>query len=140
CPAEFLAACKCPLRPPPLECPHLYPKVERTNLYTIATLHHLRSHLGLAAVDTSEDVPLMDGLRAAAAQIERAAGRHFLPRRTTVVHGEGVHSTELLLGEDLRELIAVEAAIGNIPLEDVVALPASGPASVLSLKNGRFFT
>lgn len=109
-------------------------------MYTIATLHHLRSHLGLAAADTSEDVRLMDALRAAAAQIERAAGRHFLPRRTTIVHREGVHSTELLLGDDLLELIAVEDANGTIPLEDVVTLPANGPASVLTLKNGRFFT
>src|SRR5690606_3735210 len=140
CPAEFLAACKCPLRPPPFECPQLYPKVERTNMYTIATLHHLRSHLGLAAADTSEDVRLMDALRAAAAQIERAAGRHFLPRRTTIVHREGIRSTELLLGDDLLELIAVEDANGTIPLEDVVTLPANGPASVLTLKNGRFFT
>ena len=109
-------------------------------MYSIATLHHLRRHLGLADADTSEDVRLMDALRAATAQIERAAGRHFLPRHAAIVHSDGVHHTELLLGDDLLELISVEDANGTIPLEDVETIPANGPASVLTLKNGRFFT
>lgn len=109
-------------------------------MYTIATLHHLRRYLGLADADTSEDVRLMDALRASTVQIERAAGRHFLPRHAAVVHTDGVHNAELLLEDDLLELISVEDATGTIPLEDVETIPANGPASVLRLKNGRFFT
>jgi hypothetical protein len=109
-------------------------------MYTIATLHHLRRSLGLADADTSEDVRLMDALRAASAQIERAAGRHFLPRRTALIHRVGIDETELLLDDDLLELTSVEDANGTIPLEDVELLPANGPASVLLMKNGRFFT
>ena len=109
-------------------------------MYSIATLHHLRRYLGLADADSSEDVRLMDALRAATAQIERAAGRHFLPRHAALVHSDGVHNTELLLQDDLLELISVEDGNGTIPLEGVELVPAHGPASVLLLKNGRFFT
>ena len=71
-------------------------------MYTIATLHHLRRHLGLASSDTAEDVRLMDALRAASAQIERAAGRHFLPHRAALVHTMRVNKNELLLEDDLH--------------------------------------
>jgi hypothetical protein len=108
-------------------------------MYSIATLHHLRSYLGLAAADTAEDPRLMDTLRAATTQIERAAGRHFLPRREAHLHAVSIFTTELLLDDDLLELISVEDASGMILLDDIETLPARGPASVLRLKNGRSF-
>jgi hypothetical protein len=109
-------------------------------MYTIATLHHLRRHLGLASSDTAEDVRLMDALRAATAQIERAVGRRFLPHHEAHVHTASVFTNELLLDDDLLELTSVEDAVGVIPLQDVEPLPARGPGSVLRLKNGRYFT
>jgi hypothetical protein len=110
------------------------------DMYSIASLEYLRRYLGLAASDTAEDTRLIEALRAASAQIERAACRHFLPRKEVIVHTAGVSKTELLLGDDLLELIALEDANGSIPFEDVELLPARGVASVLRLKNGRYFT
>jgi hypothetical protein len=89
--------------------------------------------------DTAEDTRLMEALRAASAQIERTACRHFLPRKETIVHTGGVSKTEMLLADDLLELIGIEDALGSIPLQDVELLPARGAASVLRLKNGRHF-
>lgn len=108
-------------------------------MYTIASLFDLRRHLGLAAADTSEDARLMEALRVASAQIERAAGRHFLPRQAALVHAVGISRNELLLDDDLLDLTAVEDASGVIPLAEIDRLPANGATGVLRLKNGRTF-
>lgn len=108
-------------------------------MYTLASLHFLRRHLGLGASDTAEDSRLMESLRAASAQIERAAGRRFLPRHAALAHTGGIRHNELLLDDDLLALTALEDANGVIPPEDVERLPASGVASLLRLKNGRCF-
>jgi hypothetical protein len=109
-------------------------------MYTLASLHFLRRHLGLAAADTAEDSRLLECLRAASAQIERAAGRRFLPRHAAVAHTSGITRNELLLDDDLLALTSLEDTSGSIPLEDVDRLPASGVASLLRLKHGRCFT
>ena len=109
-------------------------------MYSIAGLEYLRRYLGLAPSDTAEDTRLMEALRAASAQIERAACRHFLPRHEAIVHTAGLSHTELLLADDLLELTAVEDAQGAIDLADVEMLPLHGAASILRLKNGRCFS
>lgn len=109
-------------------------------MYSLASLGYLRRHLGLATADTAEDARLMEALRVASAQIERAAGRRFLPRYDTIIHRGVGSGSELLLEDDLLELLAVEDAAGEIPLSEVTALPEQGAASLLRLKNGRFFT
>ena len=50
-------------------------------MYTLSTLYRLRARLGLAATETGDDFRLTTALEAASVQIERAAGRHFSPRR-----------------------------------------------------------
>lgn len=109
-------------------------------MYTIASLYDLRRHFGLAASDTSEDARLLEALRAASTQIERAAGRHFLPWRATLAHTAGIRRNELLLNDDLLVLMALEDASGAISLDAIDSLPSRGAASVLRLKNGHAFT
>lgn len=109
-------------------------------MYTLASLYHLRRFLGLAPSDTSEDARLMEALRSASAQIERAAGRRFLPRRDTLAHTEGFYRNELVLEDDLLELEALTDADGAISTADVERLPHGGAsASALRLRNGRYF-
>lgn len=109
-------------------------------MYTIATLHALRRHLGLATADIAEDARLMEALRAASAQIEREARRHFLPWQAALAHAPAACRNELLLNDDLLDLTAVEDGSGAVPLDEVDRLPTDGIASVLRLRNGRCFT
>jgi hypothetical protein len=110
-------------------------------VYTIATLHQLRQRLGLAAAETADDARLLAALQAAAAQIERAAGRRFCPRLATIEHHANPrYSAELLLDDDLLELSGLTNGDGSaISLNDVVTLPAEGPIAVLRLTGGVVF-
>lgn len=115
-------------------------------MYVIATLYAFRQRLGLAASDTADDARLLAVLQAASAQIERAAGRHFCPRRATLEHSIGVNSaadrTELLLDDDLLELTALTNGDGSaINLSDVLLLPGvDASSSLLLLTGGNSFT
>lgn len=109
-------------------------------MYTIGTLERLRQWLGLADEDTADDARLREALAQASAQIERAAGRRFCPRRAALPHtASGV--IELLLDDDLLEVLALTNGDGQvIPLENAQLLPAASPASLLRLTGGAAFT
>lgn len=108
-------------------------------MYTLSTLHRLRQRLGLAADDTADDARLLEALNMASAQIERAAERHFTPRRQAIRHSLS-SSLELLLDDDLLELIALTNGDGSpIPLSNVLLLPSDGPASILRLTGSSAF-
>jgi hypothetical protein len=110
-------------------------------MYTIATLYQLRQRLGLAASETADDARLLAALQAAAAQIERAAGRAFCPRLAAIQHSVNPkYTTELLLDDDLLELTSLTNGDGSaISLNDAVTLPAEGPTAVLRLTGGESF-
>lgn len=109
-------------------------------MYTLNTLHALRARLGLADSDTSDDARLLAALQAAAAQVERAAGRRFCPRQA-VLHHTVHYPTELLLDDDLLELTTLTNGDGNnIPLENVILLPDDAPAGGVLLMAGSSFT
>jgi hypothetical protein len=107
-------------------------------MYTLATLHYLRQHLGLEASDTADDVRLLAALTAATAEIERAVERRFSPRYAALRHSV-THSVELLLDADLLELVSLTNGDGTLinPAE-VVLLPSEVPAGVLRLINSTF--
>jgi hypothetical protein len=109
-------------------------------MYTLATLYQLRARLGLAASETADDARLLAALTAATAQIERAAGRRFLPRKAILAQ-DYTSSAELLLNEDLLELTSLTNGDGSgISLSDVLTIPASGPAALLHLTGSAAFT
>lgn len=109
-------------------------------MYTLNTLYALRARLGLATSETSDDARLLAALQAAAAQVERAAGRRFCPRQATLQHT--VHyATELLLDDDLLELTTLTNGDGStIPLDNVILLPDDAPAGGVLLMAGSSFT
>lgn len=106
-------------------------------MYVLSTLYALRQHIGLEAIDTSEDVRLLDALSSASASIERHTQRHFLPSQKSITHTINRHNRrELLLSEDLLSLQAViNGDDTNIDLEDVHQVASS----ILSLINGAQF-
>jgi len=108
-------------------------------MYVLNTLYALRARLGLAASETSDDARLLAALQAAAAQIERAAGRRFCPRRASLQHT--IHyPTELILDDDLLELTTLANGDGStIPLSNVILLPDDAPAGGLLLMGGSSF-
>lgn len=109
-------------------------------MYTLATLDHLRAHLGLLASETSDDPRLLRALQAASAQIERTAGRRFSPRRAALQH-DYTDARQLLLSDDLLELTSILNGDGNsIALTDVIAIPDEPPYSLLRLSGGSAFT
>lgn len=109
-------------------------------MYTLNTLHALRTRLGLAAAETSDDARLLAALQAAAAQIERAAGRRFCPRRAVLQHTIQ-YPTELLLEDDLLELTTLtNGDSSTIPLDNVILLPDDAPSGGLLLMAGSTFT
>ncbi|MBZ0275374.1 MAG: hypothetical protein K8I60_04485 [Anaerolineae bacterium] len=109
-------------------------------MYPIPTLYALRQHLGMAATETGDDNRLFAMLLAASAYVERAAGRHFVPRRATIAH-TAWDSQELLLDEDLLELLTLTNGDGSsITLGDVIHLPARGVIAALRLTGGNAFT
>jgi hypothetical protein len=113
-------------------------------MYTLATLHHLRQRLGLAASDTADDVKLLAALQAASAQIERLANRRFSPRQAVIEHDANPrHVTELLLDDDLLELTTLSNGDGStIAPANIVTLPdsnADSPTSVIRLTGGHAF-
>ncbi len=70
-------------------------------MYTLATLHNLREHLGMdAGVD---DMRLLATLQAASAAVERHANRRFAPYQATIEHTI-TNPYALFLDADLREL------------------------------------
>jgi hypothetical protein len=109
-------------------------------MYTINTLYALRARLGLADSETSDDARLLAALQAAAAQIERAAGRRFCPRQASLQHT--IHyPTELILDDDLLELTSLTNGDGNsIDPNNVILLPDDAPAGGLLLIGGSSFT
>lgn len=113
---------------------------------TLAALDQLRDHLGLGAPAagplSGEDVRLMAALEAAAAQIERSAGRRFTPTRATRPQAfHPAQPTELLLDADLLALLSLSDGAGAIPPAEVRLLPGGdAPSSVLVLTGGRAFT
>ncbi len=109
-------------------------------MYTLCTLYQLRQRLGLAAADTADDARLLAAAQMAAAQLERAAGRRFCPRRAAIPHTI-ISGVELLLDDDLLELAALTNGDGRaLPLANVLRLPADAPAGALRLTGGSAFT
>lgn len=109
-------------------------------MYTLCTLYQLRQRLGLADDDTADDMRLLAAAQMAAAQIERAAGRRFCPRRATIPHTI-TGGVELLLDDDLLELAALTNGDGRaLSLANVLLLPADAPAGALRLTGGSAFT
>ncbi len=108
-------------------------------MYTIATLYALRARLGLAPTDTADDTRLLKALCAAAAAIERAAGRHFIPRFAAVRHHFNTPRM-LLLDDDLLELMALTNGDGSsLNPAEVLRLPQYSPAGTLRLIGGSAF-
>jgi hypothetical protein len=109
-------------------------------MYTLNTLYALRARLSLADSDTAGDARLLAALQAAAAQIERAAGRRFCPRQATLQHT--VHyPTELILDDDLLELTTLtNGDSSTVPMDNVILLPDDAPAGGLLLMAGSSFT
>lgn len=102
-------------------------------MYTLSTLYQLRARLGLATADTADDTRLLAALQAASAQIERAAGRRFCPRKTALQH-DFTSSLELLLDDDLLELTSITNGDGSaVNLSDVIPVPDEAPFSFLRL-------
>ena len=109
-------------------------------MYTLSTLDQLRARLGLASSDTADDPRLLNALQAAAAQIERAAGRRFCPRQKAIQHNYS-SSLELLLDDDLLELTSLTNGDGSsINLTDVIPVPDEAPFSYLRLTGSSAFT
>lgn len=109
-------------------------------MYTISTLDQLRARLGLASTDTADDPRLLNALQAAAAGIERAAGRRFCPRQKGIQHNY-TSSLELLLDDDLLELTSLTNGDGSsINLNDVIPVPDEAPYSYLRLTGSSAFT
>ena len=108
-------------------------------MYTLNTLYALRARLGLATSETADDTRLIAALQAAAAQVERAAGRRFAPRKAALQHTI-TRATELLLDDDLLELTTLANGDGTtIPLNNVLLLPDDAPAGGLLLTVGSSF-
>lgn len=108
-------------------------------MYMLNTLYALRARLGLATSETSDDTRLLHALQAAAAQVERAAGRRFAPRKAALAHTI-THPAELLLDDDLLELTTLANGDGTtIPLNSVILLPDDAPAGGLLLTAGSSF-
>jgi hypothetical protein len=108
-------------------------------MYTLSTLYRLRARLGLATTETGDDFRLTTALEAASVQIERAAGRHFSPRRAALQH-DYTSALELLLDDDLLELTALTNGDGNsINLNHVIPVPDEAPWSVLHLTSSSAF-
>ena len=115
-------------------------------MYTPATLHALRLHLGLDPADSADEVRLSQALRAASAHIERLTGRRFSPRRETIAHRAGPDRTTLLLRADLLTLVALTDAVSGqvIDLDRIECLPegdgpclACGAGMLAGRKRGR---
>jgi hypothetical protein len=109
-------------------------------MYTLATLDHLRAHLGLADSETSDDPRLLRALQAASAQMERMAGRRFSPRLAALQHDYS-DARQLLLSDDLLQPLDILNGDGSsIVLDDVIAVPDEPPYSLLRLTGGSAFT
>lgn len=99
-------------------------------MYTIATLYRLRQRLGLESA--AEEPRLLAALSAASAQLERLAGRRFVPRYATLEHNLP-DLRVVLLDDDLLELTALE----DVDPADVIARPDSGLDGVISVLERR---
>jgi len=78
-----------------------------STLNTYATLDALRARFAVASTDTADDVRFLAKLRAASAQIERAAGRIFAPIVATRAFDWRNDHTLLFRTEDLLSLTAL---------------------------------
>lgn len=106
---------------------------------TLVRLDQLRAHLGFDAGQTADDDRLRLALAAAAAALERAAGRRFEPRRESLRHEGG--GRLLILADDLLTVEAVIDGAGCIlGPEAVEALPTgAGSFSLLRRVDGERF-
>jgi hypothetical protein len=107
---------------------------------TLATLEQLQAHLGLTA--GVDEARLLHALTAATIQIERYAGRRFLPhleQRTQDVDPR--QPDTLLLDDDLLRLDSVTDGDGSaIDISDVLTIPDDDrPIYMLKLRDGRAF-
>lgn len=107
---------------------------------TIATLHALRRHLGLAATDTADDPALIHALETASALLEMETARTFTPRTTAISHLLKKASQQLSLLDDLLTLTSITNEGVTVPLASVERLPVQGASSVLRLKDGLTFS
>ncbi|MCY4020740.1 MAG: hypothetical protein OXG39_15110 [Chloroflexi bacterium] len=112
-------------------------------MYSIASLHEFRRHLGLTETDPDTDADLRQALEKASHLIESLTQRRFCPtletRRLTV---DAANPRELILSGDLLELTAIESDQGILSKDAVRRLPTRPdlPASVLILKDGAMFS
>ena len=107
---------------------------------SLATLEQLQSYLGMAA--GVDEARLLHALTAATIQIERYAGRRFLPhleQRTQDVDPR--QPDTLLLDEDLLRLDGLTDGDGStINIADVLTIPDDDrPIYMLKLRDGRAF-
>ena len=108
-------------------------------MYSIASLHDFRRHLGLTETDADADADLRQALEKASHLIESLTQRRYCPaletRRLTI---DGSNPRELILPEDLLDLISIESSHGILSKDTVRRLPirADLPASVLILNEG----
>ncbi|MCY4072489.1 MAG: hypothetical protein OXG60_14445 [Chloroflexi bacterium] len=111
-------------------------------MYSIATLHDFRRHLGLAETDTDADADLRQALENASHLIESLTQRRYCPaletRRLTV---DAANPRELILPDDLLDLISIESDQGILSKDTLRRLPIRPdlPASVLILNDGGAF-
>ncbi|MDE2859485.1 MAG: hypothetical protein OXN94_16690 [Chloroflexota bacterium] len=112
-------------------------------MYSIASLHDFRRHLGLTETDADADADLRQALEKASHLIESLTQRRYCPaletRRLTI---DGSNPRELILPDDLLDLISIESSQGILSKDTVRRLPirADLPASVLILNEGELFS
>jgi hypothetical protein len=99
---------------------------------TIANLETLKSELGLASADTSEDSRLLRLLKAASASIEGQTNRRFLPYQASIFHSINLRQPqEILLRADLLELQSLKNGDGASISLDAVQILNDGALRLL---------
>lgn len=110
-------------------------------MYSIASLHEFRRHLGVTEADA--DAELRQTLEKASHLIESLTQRRYCPAlETRCLTVDAGNPRELILPGDLLELIAIESDHGILSEDQVRRLPTRPdlPASVLILKDGALFS
>ena len=113
-------------------------------MYSIATLHEFRRHLGLTETDANADADLSQALEKASHLIESLTQRRYCPaletRRLSI---DAANPRELILPDDLLDLISIESDQGRFfNLDTVRRLPSRAdlPASALILDGVEVFS
>lgn len=112
-------------------------------MYSIASLHEFRRHMGLADTDADTDADLRQALEKASHLIESLTQRRYCPaRETRRLAIAPANPRELILPDDLLDLISIETDHDIVSAENVRLLPtrADLPASVLILKEGEAYS